>query len=85
MDSLRLCTLSPPPLPLHTLTLSPTHTHTLLSLCPLRLLEAVGFRNDSGDFFKIPGNSTASWRQRVRDTLCNAIEELDERVSEKGA
>ncbi len=33
-------------------------------------------RNDAGDFFKVPGNSDASWRQRVRDALHAALEQL---------
>ncbi|WIA44049.1 hypothetical protein OEZ86_010416 [Tetradesmus obliquus] len=33
------------------------------------LLVAAGVRNDSGDYFKIPGNSTPAWRSRVRGRL----------------
>ncbi|GAX82511.1 hypothetical protein CEUSTIGMA_g9938.t1 [Chlamydomonas eustigma] len=42
------------------------------------LLEAAGCRNDSNDYFKIPGNCSQAWRERVRTAVRAAVEELEQ-------
>ena len=45
-----------------------------------RLLEAAGYRDDDGDYYKIPGNSSVAWRGRVRDTIRQALTPLETEV-----
>ncbi|KAF5834440.1 hypothetical protein DUNSADRAFT_8904 [Dunaliella salina] len=41
------------------------------------LLEAAGIRNDAGDYYKIPGNSTPAWRASMRHALEGGLQRLD--------
>ena len=59
-------------LTLFTPSLPPPHTN--------RLLEAAGYRDDDGDYYKIPGNSSVAWRGRVRDTIRQALTQLETEV-----
>ena len=47
---------------------------------PQELLGAAGFRDDDGDYFKIPGNGGPSWRARVRAAIAKALEQLEQEV-----
>ena len=47
---------------------------------PHRLLEAAGYRDDDGDYYKIPGNSSVAWRGRVRDAIRQALTQLETEV-----
>lgn len=40
-------------------------------------LRAAGVRDDENDYFKIPGNSTQEWRDRVRGELQLALSKID--------
>lgn len=42
-----------------------------------QLLEAAGIRNDMNDYFKVPGNSDAAWRQRMRAVLQVCAQQLN--------
>lgn len=42
-----------------------------------QLLEAAGIRNDSHDYFKIPGNADDAWRRRLRLLLRDSLERVD--------
>eukprot|EP00955_Chlamydomonas_euryale_P074078 361935-Chlamydomonas_euryale.AAC.3 len=53
--------------------------HTLSAMHSV-LLEALGFRNDAGDFYKVPGNSSELWRQLVRNVVRKALEMLEQKV-----
>lgn len=41
------------------------------------LLEAAGIRNDSDDYFKIPGNSDTAWRSRLQSALAHGLQHID--------